>query len=448
MLWKLFLHQRIDFFFLLVLATVTFKMNACCCTVPKNGGFSRRFSTPSVQTQCCVSARGFPGSSRRSSLDCGHAVRRQLSLVEFPTHAPSADRWRLQVPGDASSSRDGSDASTEIDTSELSAVSSEAACRTAKLVSGSYQLLPDVSTADRPSVWKYIVSPRPAWRGLLLGQVVSLLAAVCGGVDSRCEYTRAHTAFGFFGFKIVAQYVLLCLVYMAWAVVHPRRTGIVAAMRHRCWCYLLLALTDVEARYLSAMSAYYTSVHSVQLLGSAAVPAAMVISCRALDVHYRPAHLFGAALCFAGLACSAWANFQQLGGSDNARGIVLGLAGAVLRSAVVVSEEYAVKVWHWAELLGALGLFGTIFAALQVWLFVGLPRAEDGLPVAVAQVAALAALQSLSLAVLGDGGAAALLLSLFTAGVYLPVASLLLCRLLHSAGDQPVQVLYEFKCSS
>ena len=67
------------------------------------------------------------------------------------------------------------------------------------------------------------------------------------------------------------------------------------------WVYLLIAILDLEANFLTVLAYRYTSFTSIMLLESIAVPSSMISSMKLLQMTYSRHHLLGVGICLLGL---------------------------------------------------------------------------------------------------------------------------------------------------
>jgi drug/metabolite transporter (DMT)-like permease len=140
---------------------------------------------------------------------------------------------------------------------------------------------------------------------LALGQLLSVLVCTTGVFSKRLAQAGivAPTAQSF------ANYAMLGLVWSAVLAVHPPAaapSATVDAPREQHWrpraCHALIAAADVEANYIVVKAYSLTSFTSVQLMGCASLPLAMLLSKRYLGRRYSAPHYLALAGCVGGLA--------------------------------------------------------------------------------------------------------------------------------------------------
>jgi len=101
------------------------------------------------------------------------------------------------------------------------------------------------------------------------------------------------------------------------------------------WKYLLFAFLDVEANYFTYLALRYSSIKSVTLLDTLAIPAAMISSRFVLKRQYSWTHIFGACVCIFGATIT----------------IFFGLRKRRFRSWVSTCRLWRLISQHWWHLL-------------------------------------------------------------------------------------------------
>jgi len=149
------------------------------------------------------------------------------------------------------------------------------------------------------------------------------------------------------------------------------------------WAYALFAFVSVEASYFTFLAFKYTTLPSASLLDNVNIFAAMLGSKLILRRRYNAAHILGAIICFSGVALNLLSDIQKAGENldmiddfsertelevypKRMLGDVLAiLGGLVVGSCDVVIEMFLKDYVSVSEYLGAVGAYGTIFAAIQ-----------------------------------------------------------------------------------
>lgn len=138
------------------------------------------------------------------------------------------------------------------------------------------------------------------------------------------------------------------------------------------WHYLLAAVADVEGNYFVVRAYQYTSITSVQLLDSFAIPCVMFMSIAFLGARYGRRHVAGAAVCLVGLALLVLSDvLAHRYGDDAGRapnrplGDALVLLGCVFYAASNIAQQHLVRAHDWGAFAGRLGAFGALVSGVQ-----------------------------------------------------------------------------------
>jgi len=134
------------------------------------------------------------------------------------------------------------------------------------------------------------------------------------------------------------------------------------------WKYALLAACDVEGNFLVVKAYQYTDLLSCMLLDAWAIPVCLFMSWLYMRTKYHWTQLLGVLICVAGLG--------MLVGSDEitqkswealnkAKGDGFMIAGATLYGITNASEEFLVRKRPLYEVVGQLGMYGSIINAIQ-----------------------------------------------------------------------------------
>ncbi|GLC36406.1 hypothetical protein PLESTB_000765200 [Pleodorina starrii] len=201
----------------------------------------------------------------------------------------------------------------------------------------------------------------PLLRAVLLAQVLSLLLCVMGTTSG----LLASRGINMPATQSFFNYLLLSITCGAY---HLRNRGL--RLSNPWYCYLLLAVMDVEANFLVTKAYQYTSVTSVTLLDCFTIPAVMALSALALRARYLPGHYTGAALCIGGLALLvATDGASATGGSQPLLGDALVLMGSLLYACSNVAQErLLLGATPVSELLAAVGSFAALVGGMQAVL--------------------------------------------------------------------------------
>ena len=149
------------------------------------------------------------------------------------------------------------------------------------------------------------------------------------------------------------------------------------------WVYAVLALISVEASYFTFLAYKYTTLPSASLLDNVSIFAAMLGSKIILRRRYSLTHVLGAIICCSGVALNLLSDIQKAEQNPDmvddfstqteleeypkrVLGDMLAILGGVIVGCCDVLIEMLVKDYVSVdEYLGAVGVYGTILAALQ-----------------------------------------------------------------------------------
>lgn len=187
-------------------------------------------------------------------------------------------------------------------------------------------------------------------------------------------------------FQSFGTYVLIALVYIP-VYIYKTETSFSALLKAGWWKYAILALIDFEANYTIVKAYQYTSITSVQMLDSATLFFVFVFSLIFLQRKYSKTHYLLIVVVLGGVALMIFAdvsNSPEDGIGAEWLGITISVSPCckVLGSVLVIiacflyatsntAMEYIVKHSQngTLEYLSQLGLFGTIFSGIQLYLF-------------------------------------------------------------------------------
>lgn len=164
--------------------------------------------------------------------------------------------------------------------------------------------------------------------------------------------------------------------------------------------YFIMAFLDVEANFLTFLAFRYTSLTSISLLDSLAIPSAMLFSRLLLKRRYYFLHFIGASICIVGIVTNILGDYhrqdESIGSDDGVdddgtyenddddggdgvistyyphifRGDVLAITGAMMYGLNDVLTERMVKQMGGVkEYLAIVGFFGCIICVVQASVF-------------------------------------------------------------------------------
>lgn len=142
------------------------------------------------------------------------------------------------------------------------------------------------------------------------------------------------------------------------------------------WFYFVIAVLDVEANFFTILAFRYTTLTSVTLFDSLAIPGAMITSKMILGSKYGSSHVIGALVCLLGVVVNVLVDLEDLNDPETGLtryphkllGDVLAIAGGTLYGVNDALEELVVRRFSVQEYLGFVGLFGTIISILQAYI--------------------------------------------------------------------------------
>jgi len=133
----------------------------------------------------------------------------------------------------------------------------------------------------------------------------------------------------------------------------------------------VLAILNVEANFFTILAFRYTTLTSITLFDSLAIPAAMFTSKQLLGCRYYPSHMMGASICFIGVVMNVCVDFSveeedYVENEHRMLGDVLAMAGGILYGVNDTLMELMVKKYCQTEFLGLLGFYGTLISIVQI----------------------------------------------------------------------------------
>ncbi|TDL24039.1 DUF914-domain-containing protein [Rickenella mellea] len=199
---------------------------------------------------------------------------------------------------------------------------------------------------------------------LIAGQVVSLCITATNVtttelVTRNWALPTTQTFFLYFSlFVIYTPYTMYQYGFKGWGKM-VLRDG---------WKYIILAACDVEGNFLVVKAYQYTSLLSCMLLDAWAIPVCLFFSWIYMRPKYRWTQILGVVVCVGGLG--------MLVGSDDltdknypavsvVRGDIFMIVGASLYGFTNATEEFFVRRSPLYEVVGQLGMWGTIINGIQ-----------------------------------------------------------------------------------
>ncbi|CAG8808985.1 10706_t:CDS:2, partial [Racocetra persica] len=147
-------------------------------------------------------------------------------------------------------------------------------------------------------------------------------------------------------------------------------------LRKKGWKYLLLALVDVEGNYFAVKGFRYTSSFSMTLLDEWALFVVVALSLKFLKAKYHISQYFGMFVCLVGLGIVIAGDLTSGGdihttvtgepAPNQLLGDIFALIGASCYGLSNVYEEFCVKKRPLHEVVGQMGIWGTIISCIQL----------------------------------------------------------------------------------
>ncbi|KAI0058948.1 DUF914-domain-containing protein [Artomyces pyxidatus] len=199
---------------------------------------------------------------------------------------------------------------------------------------------------------------------LLAGQIVSL-CITCTNVtttelvDRNWSLPTTQTFFLYFS---------LFVIYTPYTIYQYGFGGWLRMLYRDGWKYVILAACDVEGNYLVVKAYQYTNLLSCMLLDAWAIPVCMFFSWVYMRPKYHWTQLLGIFVCVAGLGLLVASD--QLTDKDwqalnKGKGDAFMIIGATLYGFTNSTEEFFVRRSPLYEVVGQLGMWGTIISACQ-----------------------------------------------------------------------------------
>lgn len=239
------------------------------------------------------------------------------------------------------------------------------------------------------------------WNVILFGQFLSFLLACAGAAQATLHFECSLSAPAFTNglFYAVLTFNLIPLYIKGKSLKqskdnsdHSKDEVLTTGMQYQpnwflgviplhgpYWGFALVGFLDVQANYLTVLSYRYTTLSSVSLFDSLAIPAAMLLSRVLLARRHTKIHFFGVFCCMIGVMYNAFADYESDVSDTKVdvteeyphklRGDVVAIIGGILYGASDVFAEMSVRNFGGpTEFLGMLGFFATIVSFVQAAL--------------------------------------------------------------------------------
>lgn len=199
---------------------------------------------------------------------------------------------------------------------------------------------------------------------LIAGQVVSL-CITCTNVTTtelvnrNWDLPTTQTFFLYFSlFVIYTPYTIYQYGWKGWGNLLYRDS----------WKYIILAACDVEGNFLVVKAYQYTTLLSCMLLDAWAIPVCVAFSWLLMRPKYRLSQICGVLVCVGGLGmlvASDELTDKDWPALNRTKGDIFMIVGATLYGFTNATEEFFVRKSPLYEVVGQLGMWGTIINGIQ-----------------------------------------------------------------------------------
>ena len=144
----------------------------------------------------------------------------------------------------------------------------------------------------------------------------------------------------------------------------PPRSG----LGNPLWKYAVVALVDLEANFALVKALQYTSITSAAILDCTCVVFAALLAALFLGYRFNRSHASGVVVALLGAAALTLSDtrWDSDAGRNPLLGDLLALLGAFLYAVSNTSQEHLLRRAEPSEVLLMVGLFGSLFASVQV----------------------------------------------------------------------------------
>ncbi|CAI2173143.1 10497_t:CDS:2 [Funneliformis geosporum] len=202
---------------------------------------------------------------------------------------------------------------------------------------------------------------------VLLGQFLSFCITVTIvtstelAVNHKAEYPTTQT---------FLTYIILAVVYTPFTIYKKGFNGWINIIKKRWWKYAIFSLIDVEGNYFVVKAYKYTSLLSTMLLDTWAIPCVVLLSFIFLKVRFHWSQYLAVLICLAGIAALIIGDFKTDVEMNTGSNLILGdifcLISATCYAISNVAEEFLVRQRPFWEVVGQLGIYGTIISGIQL----------------------------------------------------------------------------------
>jgi solute carrier family 35, member F1/2 len=224
------------------------------------------------------------------------------------------------------------------------------------------------AVSDKPTVTSLSRKPEWPWKRifglLLLGQTIAFLNSTSSMIS---EFLAGDYRAKIPCTQMLVTYGLLACVYLPWLIY--KKKLMIVIKTNRWLIYAVLTLLDFEGNYLIVKAFQYTTIVSVMLLDCFTLPMVMFLSFLFFNLRFSWLHYLGVFICLVGIVILILNDIthQSMAWGENPwLGDILVVAAATCYALCNVGQEAVVKHFDMVEFLSMMGLFGTIYAAIQL----------------------------------------------------------------------------------
>lgn len=221
------------------------------------------------------------------------------------------------------------------------------------------------STFARSICARFIAIWTPSFvRSILYGQVLSVALTFVSVLTTELvdrNWVLPST-------QVFFSYASMFIVYTPYTVYKYGLKGWCKLLVHDGWKYLILTLGDFEAGYLYIKAFGYTDLMSCMLLDAWTIPVCMLVCWAVMRVRYHWTQILGVVICIGGLALLVTSDLLTGKNGNPTRsgeGDGFMLAASTLFGFVNAAEEFYVRRSPLYEVLGQMGLWGTVASSVQ-----------------------------------------------------------------------------------
>jgi solute carrier family 35 protein F1/2 len=226
------------------------------------------------------------------------------------------------------------------------------------------------SESKSPRTWKESISNLFTVKFLIilaLGQVLAL--CITATTIFTTKLSQGATPISIPTSQTFLNYATLGVVYTTITIAKVGFRGWLDINRRRAIYYILFALVDVEANYFMVKAYSYTSLLSAMLLDAWTIPCVVLLCVIFLKMRFIRYHYLGVLLAMVGMAFLIWSDMvegKNFPGSDYVKGDLFCILAATLYAVSNVYQEFLVRQEPMYEVIGQLGLWGTIISGIQL----------------------------------------------------------------------------------